>query len=99
MERLLKDMTNSNKYKRSETVSIKQTDVRIARDRIQATLSPYLGSNLALERANNIAQALMMGSDDIRSITSEMLRNTGIEDIDKLASQIVRAWYLATTRI
>ncbi len=95
----MKDMTKSKKYNRKETVSIKQSDVRIARDQIQATLSPYLGSNLALERANNIAQALMMGSDDIRSIASEMLRNTGIEDIDTLASQVVRVWYLATTRI
>lgn len=76
-----------------------QSDVGFARDTIHAVLSPYLGSNLALERANNIAQALIMGSDDIRAVTSEMLRNTGVKDIETLVSQVVHAWDIATTGI
>ena len=88
-------MTKSKYEYRRESVGIRQSDVRIARDNIQAALSPHLGSYLALERANNIAQALMIGSNDIRAITLEMLRNTGAEDIEKLVSQVVRAWDVA----
>jgi len=85
-------MRKSKYQYRKESAGIRQSDVRSARDNIQAALTPHLGSNLALERANNIAQAMMMGSNDIRAITLEMLRNTGAKDIESLVSQVVRAW-------
>lgn len=92
MKKLLKDMKKSKRYNWRRVSNIKQSDVRHARDNIRAALTPHLGPNLALERANNIAQALVMGSEDIRGIILDMLRNTGAEDIETMVTQVVHAW-------
>ena len=95
----VKDVPSDIRPKSFFKIGSSQSDIGFARDTIHAVLSPHLGSNLALERANNIAQALIMGSDNVRRVTSEMLRNTGVKDIETLVLQVAHAWDIATTGI
>jgi len=62
------------------------------RDRVTDVLLPYLVSWLAMERANNIAQALGGGCVDQVSAVIHMLRNTGIDDLEKVTKEVVYAW-------
>jgi len=67
--------------------------LRSARDEIKTVLEPYIGQERALERANNIAQALMFPDDeDPVTVAFDMLLHMPIKDIWSVASQVAEAW-------
>jgi hypothetical protein len=73
--------------------------IRIGRDRISEVLEPHIGPADALERANNIAQALALGADNPALIARRMLRNQKIEDTPAVADEIGRAWQAGVTAV
>lgn len=64
----------------------------IGRDRMSAVLEPLLGFELALERANNIAQVLVFSVDDVAGVAFGMLRSTGLADARQVADLVAQAW-------
>ncbi len=72
------------------------TQIMIGRDRMVAVLRPYLGSNHARERANNIAQALALGAGDPAGVALEMLGNSGLSNTSAIAEEVGRAWQADT---
>jgi len=60
---------------------------------MSAVLEPLLGYELALERANNIAQVLAFKVDDVVGIAFGMLRQTGLTDTRRVAEDLARAWH------
>lgn len=74
-------------------MAISTVSILAARDRMSAVLEPLLGIELALERANNIAQVLVfsVGHDPV-NVALGMLRSTGITDVGAVANEVGRAW-------
>ena len=66
--------------------------IRAGRDRVSEVLEPLIGEAAALERANNIAQALVFGAHDPAKVATDMLRHSGIKDPTAVAVQVDRAW-------
>jgi hypothetical protein len=66
------------------------------RDRMSDVLAQYLAPVCALERANNIAQALVLGADDPVGIAAEMLKDLGIHNMTSVANEVGHAWALGT---
>ncbi|MBN1655602.1 MAG: hypothetical protein JXA30_17680 [Deltaproteobacteria bacterium] len=65
----------------------------LARDRVKTVLEAHLEKQLALERANNIAQVLVFEVDDPADVALAMLRNQHIDNINDVVSQVAEAWY------
>jgi hypothetical protein len=74
-------------------VAVKSVSILLGRDRICAVLEPLLGSELARERANNIAQVLVLAEHDPERVALGMLRATGLGDLTRIAGEVSRAWY------
>jgi hypothetical protein len=55
-------------------------------------LNRYLEPSSALERANNIAQALVLGAEDPALIAMEMLDDMGIGNVNSVAAEVKKAW-------
>lgn len=55
-------------------------------------LNRYLEPSSALERANNIAQALVLGAKDPTYIALQMLDDLGIQNMDSVAAEVKKAW-------
>ena len=62
------------------------------RERVRSVLEPHLGPQHALERANNIAQALIFADTEPRGVAFEMLRQLPNEVRSTLADAINDAW-------
>jgi hypothetical protein len=64
------------------------------RDRVSSVLNQYLEPTRALERANNIAQALILCADDPSHIALEMLDDLGLQNKNAIAAEVGKAWVL-----
>lgn len=62
------------------------------RERVRDLLEPDLGPAHALERANNIAQALALDDLEPGAVAFEMLRQLPGEARGRLAAAVRRAW-------
>jgi hypothetical protein len=62
------------------------------RERVRDVLTPHLGEHAALERANNIAQALAFDDLEPTRIAFDMLRQVPESERAQLACQVTRAW-------
>jgi len=62
------------------------------RERVRDVLEPHLGADRALERANNIAQALAVPEAQPDAVAFEMLRHLPGEARKKLAAAVRVAW-------
>jgi hypothetical protein len=62
------------------------------RERVRDVLEPHLGHEHALERANNIAQALALEDAEPQAVAFEMLRQLPGDVRRALASAVERAW-------
>jgi hypothetical protein len=62
------------------------------RERVRSVLEPHLGPTRALERANNIAQALVYEDTEAHPIALEMLRQLPRELRHELAEAVVQAF-------
>lgn len=62
------------------------------RERVRDVLEPHLGATHALERANNIAQALALEEAEPFVVAFEMLRQLPADARRMLASSVRRAW-------
>jgi hypothetical protein len=62
------------------------------RERVREVLEPHLGACCALERANNIAQALVFEDVEPRTVALEMLRQVPRELRVSLAELVTLAW-------
>jgi len=68
------------------------------RERVKDALTPHLGAQTALERANNIVQALAFDDLEPQRVAFEMLRQVPEGERTLLAILVMRAW-LATDAI
>jgi len=66
--------------------------IRVGRDRIIEVLKPHLGHDTAMERANNIAQALVLGAGSPTDVALDMLRHAPLNDKLQIAVEVDRAW-------
>lgn len=66
--------------------------IRAGRDRVSEVLEPLLGEAAAMERANNIVQALVFGARDPAKVATDMLRHAGLKDTSAVAARVDRAW-------
>jgi hypothetical protein len=64
----------------------------LGRERVRDVLEPHLGKACALERANNIAQALALEEAQPDDVAFEMLRKLPGEERKKLAAAVRREW-------
>jgi hypothetical protein len=71
---------------------VRSVSILLGRDRMCAVLEPLLGSELARERANNIAQVLALSTHDPEHVAIGMLRGTGLGDVAEIAAKVSRAW-------
>lgn len=62
------------------------------RERVRDVLEPHMGHEQALERANNIAQALALEDAEPEEVAFEMLRQLPSDTRRKLAHAVRRAW-------
>lgn len=62
------------------------------RERVRDVLEPHLGAQTALERANNIVQALAFDDVEPQRIAFDMLRQVPEEERVTLALLVSRAW-------
>jgi hypothetical protein len=62
------------------------------RERVRDALEPHLGAQHALERANNIVQALALDDVEPQRVALEMLRHVPEADRQRLANLVTRAW-------
>ena len=74
-------------------MAVSSRSIMIGRDRMSEVLEPLLGSELALERANNIAQVLVFAAEDVAGVAFGMLRSTGLTDARAVADEVARAWH------
>ena len=79
-------------------MSIESARILRGRDRMTDVLTPYLGPADALERANNIAQALVLGAGEPAEIAREMLDDVRLGDAPLTAAEVGKAWYLGIAR-
>jgi hypothetical protein len=63
------------------------------RERVRTVLEPHLGPVHALERANNIAQALVFADTEPRGVAFEMLRQLPTDVRSELAEAVTNAWF------
>jgi len=63
-----------------------------ARERVRQVLEPHLGPTHALERANNITQALVFDDTEPAYVALEMLRHMPSEKRGPLAEAVGRAF-------
>ena len=73
-------------------MAVKSVSMLLGRDRICAVLEPLLGQELARERANNIAQVLVLSEYDPVHVALGMLRGTGLGELARVANDVARAW-------
>lgn len=66
------------------------------RERVRSVLEPHLGPTGALERANNIVQALVYEDTETEAVALEMLRTLPRELRAQLAAQVEHAFAAAT---
>ena len=59
---------------------------------VRDVLEPHLGANCALERANNIAQALALEEAQPDAVAFEMLRQLPGDERRQLAAAVRREW-------
>jgi hypothetical protein len=71
----------------------------LARDRVKDVLETYLESSIALERANNIVQALAFEDDDPVDVAGEMLKNQKIDNINAVILRVAEAWRQVNTEL
>ncbi|MDB4975167.1 MAG: hypothetical protein JWN48_3508 [Myxococcaceae bacterium] len=64
----------------------------LGRERVRDVLEPHLGATCALERANNIAQALAIEDAQPDAVAFEMLRQLPGEARRRLAAAVRREW-------
>jgi hypothetical protein len=62
------------------------------RERVRDALEPHLGPQHALERANNIVQALALDDIEPQRVAFEMLRQVPEHERVLLANLVTRAW-------
>lgn len=62
------------------------------RERVKDALAPHLGPQHALERANNIVQALALDDIEPGRVAFEMLRQVPEAERGLLADLVARAW-------
>lgn len=62
------------------------------RERVRDALEPHLGAQHALERANNIVQALALDDVEPQRVALEMLRHVPDGERQRLANLVTRAW-------
>jgi len=62
------------------------------RERVRDVLEPHLGHEHALERANNIAQALALEDAEPAAVAFEMLRQLPADIRQRVADAVRRAW-------
>jgi hypothetical protein len=62
------------------------------RERVRDVLEPHLGETHALERANNIAQALALEEEQPDNVAFEMLRELPVDLRRRIAAAVRRAW-------
>lgn len=62
------------------------------RERVRDALEPHLGPHQALERANNIVQALAFDDVEPQRVAFEMLRQVPEGERTLLAKLVTRAW-------
>ena len=62
------------------------------RERVRDALEPHLGAQHALERANNIVQALALDDVEPQRVAFEMLRQVPEDERTLLANLVTRAW-------
>lgn len=62
------------------------------RERVRDALEPHLGPQHALERANNIVQALALDDVEPQRVAFEMLRQVPEGERTLLANLVTRAW-------
>jgi hypothetical protein len=55
-------------------------------------LEPYLGFELARERANNIAQVLAILPEEPSDVAFAMLERTGVPELRQVARAVGLAW-------
>ena len=65
------------------------------RERVRDVLEPHLGAIHALERANNIAQALAAEDAQPELVAFEMLRQLPVSNRRELAALVRQAWLAA----
>lgn len=80
------DRSNNKRRERTYAVLIH------GRERVRSVLEPHLGPQRALERANNIAQALVYEDSPTHSVALEMLRQLPQELRLKLADAVESAF-------
>lgn len=73
-------------------MAVHSVSLLVGRDRMCAVLEPFLGLELARERANNIAQVLALAEHDPEGIALSMLRGSGLGDLRQVAAEVARAW-------
>ncbi len=78
-------------------VRITLHSILVGRDRITEVLNAHIAPRDALERANNIAQALVTGSRDPARVAFDMLRHLDIGDPCGVAAQVGEAWSSQTS--
>ncbi|MDB4989632.1 MAG: hypothetical protein JWN04_4810 [Myxococcaceae bacterium] len=64
----------------------------LGRERVRDVLAPHLGDSRALERANNIAQALALEDAQPDAVAFEMLRQVPADARRRLAAEVRRQW-------
>lgn len=74
-------------------MAVTSRSIMVGRDRMSAVLEPLLGFELALERANNIAQVLALSVEDVAGVAFGMLRSTGLLDARSVAQEVAQAWH------
>jgi hypothetical protein len=62
------------------------------RERVRDALEPHLGPQHALERADNIVQALALDDVEPQRVAFEMLRHVPEDERTLLANLVTRAW-------
>lgn len=66
--------------------------LQLGRERVRDVLEPHLGKAHALERANNIAQALALEEAQPDAVAFEMLRQLPSDARRTLAAAVRREW-------
>jgi hypothetical protein len=74
-------------------MEVRTVSILAGRDSMSAVLEPLLGSETALERANNIAQVLVFcaNHDPVR-VALGMLERVGLANPHAVAEEVGRAW-------
>jgi len=79
-------------YEEVERDPLPYTALIAARERVRLVLEPHLGPQHALERANNITQALVFDDEEPAFVAREMLRHMPSEQLVPLAEAVQRAF-------